>query len=83
MSKYWRKTVTGDYSRMFRRWRTDIENAPKGVWFMGRITGTNRARAVRQEADKLVDTFGDEMSICQWITFTDYADIRSCVWRQM
>lgn len=78
--------MTGDYSPMFKRWRTDVSNAPiDGKWFMGRITGTNRAKAVQYDGETNRWMTRDEgaVDICQWITFFDYADIRSCVWRQM
>lgn len=84
MGKYWRKTVTGDYSPMFKKWQTDISLAPHdGKIFMGRIKGTNKSRAVHWNGFKWIDPQGCELEICQWISFTDFADIRSCVWRAM
>lgn len=85
MSKYWRKTKMADYSALFKGWRTDIANAPMdGTWFMGRITGTNRAKAIcyNDETQRWMTKDEGAVSICQWLTFYDYADIRACAWRQ-
>lgn len=72
------------YEKLFKRWRPDISDAPKdGSIFMGRQTGTNRAFAVKwYEPDKsFVSGEYGPVSICQWISFSDFADIQSCVWR--
>lgn len=82
MGKYWKKTMTPDYSKLFTKWQTDISNAPHDVWIMGRLIASNKARAVRWdiETNGFADAFGYPVEICQWISFTDFADIRSCVW---
>lgn len=93
MSKYWKPTMTPNYSPLFKRWQPDVSNVPRdGSFFLGRMTGTNQARAVRWLEDTtseelgvatgFYDSFGKQLDICQWISFTDFADIRTCVWRQ-
>lgn len=72
------------YQAMFKRWSADINSAPiDGSIFMGRITGSNRAVAVKFGAAGFIMAQPpyDSVNICQWISFTDFADIRSCVWR--
>lgn len=74
------------YQVMFKRWKPNITDAPKnGTWFMGRISNSNRAKAVKYEGETQRWITRDEgaVNICQWISFTDFADIRSCVWRSM
>lgn len=73
-----------DYSRPFKNWQTDISNVPDdGTWFLGRITGTNIHKAVQWKDGAFRVTGGEAVSICQWITFADFADLRSCVWRKL
>lgn len=74
--------MTADYRPLFKRWAL-ADSAPKdGTLFMGRITGTNRAVAIKWQDDLgFVDGLDHLVSICQWISFTDFADIRACVWR--
>lgn len=74
------------YQAMFKRWRSDVENAPHdGSIIMGRLTGTNKSMAVHWgcETQRWYKCQGDStpIDICQWISFTDFADIRSCAWR--
>lgn len=72
------------YTRMFKNWHSDLSSAPKnGTLFMGRITGTNKAKVVWYEGETSRWMTHDQGSvdICQWISFTDFADIRSCAWR--
>lgn len=81
-TKYWRKTMTPDYSRMFERWSSDMSLAPTdGTWIMGRISGTNRSRAFKWDTDRWIDQNSDEHNLCQWIDFKDFGMIRTCVWR--
>lgn len=92
MSKmYQGPSETPDYSRLFKNWQIDISAAPHdGTIIMGRITGSNRSKAVRwKDADSEGNGGGWQtcdgeglVSICQWITFTEFADIRACVWRR-
>lgn len=77
--------MTPDYSPLFKNWRIDISDAPRdGTLFMGRITGTNRAVACAFQDGHWINMATNRkeiIEICQWISFTDFADIRSCVWR--
>lgn len=71
------------YQRLFKNWLPK-ETAPKdGRLFLGRLTGTNRAMVVGWVEDRqsFMNTSEGSVDICQWISFTDFADIRSCVWR--
>lgn len=71
------------YQAMFKRWLPS-ETAPKdGRLIMGRLSGTNKAMAVGWVEDKqsFMNISEGAVDICQWISFTDFADIRSCVWR--
>lgn len=84
MSKYWKRTMLPDYSSLFKNWQTDISVAPHdGTFFMGRITGSNRSRAVRWTDGVWKDNQGCVLEICQWISFIDFADLRSCAWRKL
>jgi hypothetical protein len=84
MSKYWKKTLTPDYSRLFGgKWSTDINAAPHdGSTFMGRLKGTNRSFAVKWLDGAIRDLRKPEepIEICEWISFKDFADTRHCVW---
>jgi hypothetical protein len=82
VSKYWTPTMTPDYSVLFKKWQTDTSNAPHdGTIFMGRLTGTNRAIAVKFDGANFISMDQKPVEICQWISFTDFADIRQCVWK--
>lgn len=75
--------MTSNYDLPFKRWQTDMSLAPSdGTIFMGRLTGTNKARAVRLNGEDFVDMTGKPVLLCQWISFTDFADIRTCAWRR-
>lgn len=83
MGKYWKPTpMTGERS-MFKDWQTDISLAPHDQLIMGRIYGSNRARAVKwdEACQGFRDPQGIVINICQWILFADFAKIRQCVWR--
>lgn len=82
MGKYWKPKEEGPFvAPLFKDWQTDISLAPSEGWFMGRLTGTNRARAVRLDGEDFVDSQGKPVQICQWISMADFGQIRSCVWR--
>ncbi len=68
---------------VWKHYRTDVENAPKDKYIMGRIACSNRAVAVRWCADRnsFVGVEGKPVEIIQWQTFTVVADIQSCMWR--
>lgn len=78
--------MTPDYSPMFKKWyNVSLNPAPTdGTLFMGRITGTNKAMAVKYDGETQQFFQAQQpyhpVDICQWISFTDFADIRSCVW---
>lgn len=85
MSKYWEgPEMTPNFSRPFKNWQTDISGVPDdGSYFLGRITGTNIHKAVHWLDGAFRTPDGTAVSICQWITFSDFADLRACAWRQM
>lgn len=80
-----------DHSPLFKNWQTDMSLAPKdGSSFMGRQKGTNKAFAVHWgcETQKWYHSGpfsagnSNPVELCQWITFSDFADIRTCAWRR-
>lgn len=86
MGKYWTKKEISLVAPLFKDWQIDTSNAPvDGTWFLGRITDTNLARAVMwdETCGSYRDAQGRKVNICQWISFADFGQIRSCVWRGM
>lgn len=83
MGKYWKATMTPDYSRPFPKWHPATSAPRDGSSFMGRLTGTNRAKAVRYDEAgvQFVGTYdGKPVDICQWYSFKEYGETRFCVW---
>jgi hypothetical protein len=80
-SVYWEKTLMPEYT-LWSRWQSDISLAPRDeTIFMGTQRGTNKAFAVKFNGEHFVRPGETKaVDICQWISFTDYADIRHCVW---
>lgn len=75
--------MIADHSRLFKNWQTDISLAPRdGSYFMGRQRGTSKSGAVCwcHDQNAFINTFKQPVDICQWISFTDFAEIRACVW---
>lgn len=74
--------MRADYSVMFKNWHL-MDTVPMDhSLFMGRQTGTNRAFAVTRDVNgNFIDASGKPVSICQWISFAEYAQIQHCVWR--
>lgn len=70
-----------DYSRTFKHWQTATSAPTDGSLFLGRLSNTNRAIAVRMDGEDWVDASGKPVQIEQWISFADYGNIRQCVWR--
>lgn len=82
MGKYWKATMTPDYSRPFPKWHPDTSAPKDGSSFMGRLTGTNRAKAVHysETLSSFVGVDEKPVSICQWYSFKEYGETRFCVW---
>lgn len=83
VGKYWHPdpAKAADYSKMWTKWQTDMSLAPRdGTTIMGRLTGTNRARAVKWVNGQWIDPQGCINKICQWTTFKEYAETSACVW---
>jgi hypothetical protein len=79
-SVYWEKTMKPEYI-LWKKWHPATSAPTDGSIFMGRQLGSNRAFAVKWNGEAYVRPWESEpIIICQWISLTEYADIRSCVW---
>jgi hypothetical protein len=77
--------LTDDDYKPLGKFNADTSKAPKDVTIMGQIKGTYRHVAVKwsqeDQAFHAVGLAGEPVvEIISWLGFTDFADIRQCVW---